>query len=89
MAGLHVDRRRALVLGLGGGAALALPGWAVAQDGDAWLDPLIGTFMTRFDVPGAAVAIVRKGAAPLVRGYGVRTMGKPARVDAHTRFGIA
>lgn len=84
-----MDRRRALATGLGGGAALALPGWAVAQGSDAWLDPLVRSFMTRFDVPGTAIAIVRKGQAALVRGYGVRTLGKPARVDEHTRFGIA
>ncbi|MHA6722076.1 serine hydrolase [Sphingomonas sp. RS2018] len=90
MAGLTMDRRRALAVGLGGGAALALPGWAIAQDGgDAWLDPLVQSFMTRFDVPGAAVAIVRKDAPPVLRGYGVRTLGKPGPVGANTRFGIA
>ncbi|MES2337796.1 MAG: serine hydrolase [Pseudomonadota bacterium] len=89
MTGLTLDRRTALALGLGGGAMLAMPRFALAQDGDAWLDPLVQSFMTRFDVPGVGVAIVRKDAPPLVRGYGVRTLGKPARVDAHTRFGIA
>lgn len=89
MPELQMDRRRAMALGLGGGAAVALPGWAFAQESDAWLDPLVRSFMARFDVPGAAVAIVRKGAAPIIRGYGVRTLGKAPRVDEHTRFGIA
>ena len=89
MAGLTLDRRHALAMGLGGGAMLALPGLAFAQDSDAWLDPLVQSFLTRFDVPGIGVAIVRKNTPPLLRGYGVRTLGKAGAVDAHTRFGIA
>lgn len=42
-----------------------------------------------FDVPGIAVAIVKDGQVLLERGYGVRELGKPAKVDAHTLFAIA
>lgn len=90
MSGLTIDRRGALVLGLGGAAGLALPAWAQAPAGpDAAVDAIVASFMKAFDTPGIGVAIVRKGQAPWLKGYGVRTMGKPDPVDAHTRFGIA
>ena len=43
----------------------------------------------QFDVPGVAVAIVKDGKIVLERGYGVRKLGEPARVDEHTMFAIA
>jgi CubicO group peptidase (beta-lactamase class C family) len=92
MSGLTIDRRGALVLGLGGAAGLALPAWAqgAAPAGlDATVDAIVANFMKAFETPGVSVAIVRKGQAPWLKGYGVRTMGKPDPVDAHTRFGIA
>jgi CubicO group peptidase (beta-lactamase class C family) len=52
---------------------------------DAYVERVLRTF----DVPGAAVAIVKDGRVLLARGYGVRTLGRPERVDANTRFGIA
>src|SRR5207247_177229 len=39
--------------------------------------------------PGAAVAVVKDGRVLFARGYGVRTLGDTARVDAHTLFQIA
>lgn len=42
-----------------------------------------------FDVPGIAIAIVQDGRIVLERGYGVREIGKPEPVDAHTLFAIA
>lgn len=41
------------------------------------------------DVPGAAVGIVQNGKIVLSKGYGVRRLGRPERVDADTRFMIA
>lgn len=92
MSGLTVDRRGALVLGLGGATALALPAWAqdAAPAGlDVAVDAIVANFMKAFETPGIGVAIVRRGQVPWLRGYGVRTMGKADPVDAHTRFGIA
>src|SRR5437879_13285356 len=40
-------------------------------------------------VPGAAVAVVKDGKLVFAQGYGVRTLGDTARVDAHTLFQIA
>lgn len=89
MSGL-VDRRGVLALGLGGASAVALPGWAQSAGSiDAAVDHVVARFMRAFETPGVAVAIVRRGQAPWLKGYGVRTLGKGAPVDVHTRFGIA
>jgi CubicO group peptidase (beta-lactamase class C family) len=58
---------------------------ASLQDFDAYVESVRKTF----DVPGIAVAIVKDGQVLLERGYGVRELDKPARVDAHTLFAIA
>ena len=61
----------------------ALP--AQLQDFDAYVESV----RRQFDVPGIAVAIVKDGEVVLERGYGVRELGKPGKVDAHTMFAIA
>jgi CubicO group peptidase (beta-lactamase class C family) len=55
------------------------------EDFDAYVESVRKTF----DVPGIAVAIVKDGQVVLERGYGVRELGKPDKVDAHTLFAIA
>ena len=55
------------------------------EEFDAYMESVRKTF----DVPGIAVAIVKDGQVVLERGYGVRELGKPAKVDAHTLFAIA
>lgn len=55
------------------------------QDFDAYVDGV----RKQFDVPGIAVAIVKDGKVVFERGYGVRELGKPTPVDAHTLFAIA
>lgn len=55
------------------------------QDFDAYVESV----RKQFDVPGIAVAIVKDGDVVLERGYGVRELGKPDKVDAHTLFAIA
>nr|WP_279380253.1 serine hydrolase [Sphingosinicella soli] len=62
--------------------------WPTTARADA-LDTLIRDVMAAEAVPGAAVAIVRKGQAPDLRSYGVRDLAAAAPVDARTRFGIA
>lgn len=71
-------------------AALTLPGTALAQfatppDFDAFVTEV----MTTFEVPGLSVAIVKDGRVVQAKGYGVRRLGSPERVDAETLFGIA
>ncbi|MET0617869.1 MAG: serine hydrolase [Luteibacter sp.] len=58
---------------------------AALADFDAYVDAT----RKQFDVPGIAVAIVKDGKIVLEMGSGVRKLGDPARVDAHTRFAIA
>jgi CubicO group peptidase (beta-lactamase class C family) len=92
MSGLTIDRRSALMLGLGGAAGLALPAWAqnaAPADLDSAIDRIVTGFMKAFETPGIGVAVVRKGQVPWLKGYGVRTMGRGDPVDVHTRFGIA
>ena len=55
----------------------------------ARFDAFVESVQKQFDVPGVAVAIVKDGQVVLERGYGVRELGKPAKVDAHTMFAIA
>jgi CubicO group peptidase (beta-lactamase class C family) len=52
-------------------------------------DAYVTRVLQEFNVPGVAVAIVKDGEVVLEQGFGVRKIGEPARVDAHTRFAIA
>jgi CubicO group peptidase (beta-lactamase class C family) len=63
--------------------AAAVP--AELQDLDAYVERV----REQFDVPGIAVAVIKDGHVVLERGYGVRKLGEPAKVDAHTQFAIA
>ena len=53
------------------------------------LDAYVARVMRDFEVPGIGLAVVKDGRVLLARGYGVRTLGNPAPVDAETLFGIA
>lgn len=94
MGEIRIDRRGALGLAAMGGIGLALPVAARAQAAAGRFDPgfvdgMVATFMRRFEIPGVGIAIVRPGAEPWLKGYGLRTLGEPGLVDVHTRFGIA
>lgn len=67
-------------------AFLATPAAAQLPKG---FDSYVTTAMREFQVPGLAIAVVKDGKVVLERGYGVRTLGQPAPVDAHTLFAIA
>lgn len=53
------------------------------------IDRYVADVLRTFQVPGAAVTIVKDGRVVLAKGYGVKELGKPAAVDANTNFGIA
>ncbi|SHE73914.1 serine hydrolase [Thermomonas hydrothermalis] len=55
----------------------------------ARFDAFVAEVQKQFEVPGVAVAIVKDGQVVLARGYGVRELSKPERVDEHTLFAIA
>ena len=78
------------------GAAL-LAGWSRASAHGKFrrpaaldsLDAYVEAAMTRWEVPGLAIAVVKDGETIVSRGYGVRALGVSAAVDAETLFSIA
>lgn len=84
------------------GAALAQPpavpaaapsASAAAFDGAAVLNAHLAGDVERtmklFDVPGIAIAVVKDGKVIATRGFGVRKLGAPDKVDGRTLFEIA
>ena len=53
------------------------------------LDAFICQALPKTHVPGLAVAVVYKGQVSFLRGYGVRKLGSPEKVDPDTVFEIA
>ena len=84
-APLHAQERAPAGAWQGQAEAATRPLPAQLQDFDAYVENVRKTF----DVPGIAVAVVKDGKVVLERGYGPRTIGQPAPVDAHTLFAIA
>lgn len=63
--------------------------FAAAQDGPLQgFDDYVNKALAEWQVPGLAIAIIKDDRIVLARGYGVRELGKPARVDEHTLFAI-
>lgn len=58
---------------------------AMIDDFDRQVERIMG----QWNIPGAAVAIVKGGEVVNLKGYGVRTVGAPGKVDADTVFAIA
>ncbi len=54
----------------------------------AGLNAYVHKAMAQWQVPGLAVAIVKNGKLVFARGYGVRELGKPGKVNADTLFTI-
>ena len=52
------------------------------------LDGYVQQAMHDWHVPGLSIAIVKDAKVVLARGYGVRELGKPGKVDADTLFDI-
>jgi len=53
------------------------------------LDEYYNKALTDWDVPGMAIAIVKDDSVIFAKGFGVREIGKPEKVDANTLFAIA
>lgn len=72
---------------------LLIASFAAAQDYQApteiEIDALVQRALEAFDIPGIAVGIIQDGEIIHARGYGVRKLGAPERVDADTLFQIA
>ena len=68
---------------------LLSPLGAQAQRVDlAAFDRYVDKGVKEWGVPGLAVAIVKDDSVVFAKGYGVRRLGSPEPVDAHTRFAI-
>ena len=62
---------------------------AAGNDPVAGLDAFITRALKEYQVPGAAVAVVRDGKVSLLKGYGVRDATKAGAVDENTIFQLA
>ena len=62
---------------------------AAGNDPVVELDAFITRALKEYQVPGAAVAVVRDGKVALVKGYGVRDVTKAGAVDENTIFQLA
>jgi CubicO group peptidase (beta-lactamase class C family) len=62
---------------------------AAAQSGPLkGLDDYVTQSMKAWKIPGLALAVVHNDSVVLVKGYGVRTLGKSEKVDENTLFAI-
>jgi CubicO group peptidase (beta-lactamase class C family) len=80
--------RAALLVCSAAGSAVAqrgAPAPALPRDFDAYVTQAL----QQFHVPGLAIAVVKDGRTIFAKGYGVRRLGDPTPVDAHTLFQIA
>jgi CubicO group peptidase (beta-lactamase class C family) len=59
------------------------------QSALAQLDPYIRSALDKTKVPGVAVAVIYNDQVIFLRGYGVRKVGEPAKIDPDTVFEIA
>ena len=71
-------------------ALFILPAVAVsAEEMPAELDAALSKAIADWGVPGVAIVIVKDDQVVATRGYGVRELGKPGKVDGETIFDIA
>ena len=70
-------------------ALITFGGKAVAQLTSDQVDVLVARTLKTFEVPGIAVAIVKDGKVILAKGYGVKSILSPQKVNENTLFGIA
>jgi CubicO group peptidase (beta-lactamase class C family) len=74
-------------------ARWAVCGWLLATSAvhaapPADLDAYAQHVLETFETPGMAIALVERGRPAVIRTYGVRRKGQPAKIDEATMFGI-
>lgn len=62
---------------------------AAQRDPLAGFDAYVAKAMREWEVPGLSIGVVRNDSVVLLKGYGVREMGRPEPVDEGTMFAIA
>jgi CubicO group peptidase (beta-lactamase class C family) len=85
MLGSHARSRMLQLVG----ALVLLAAPLGAQDPLAGLDDYVARVMRDWEAPGVAVAVVKDDRVVFSRGFGVRHVNRPERVDEHTLFAIA
>ena len=68
--------------------ALAAPAMAQQREPYAGYDAYVNAALATWKVPGAAIAIIRNDSLIYAKGYGLKEIGKPDRVDERTIFAI-
>ena len=79
---------RRLILAAAVAPCLAASTAAAQRPDFAAFDAYVAKAVKAWNVPGLAIAIVANDSVVFAKGYGVRTLGRPEPVDAHTRFAI-
>lgn len=67
----------------------AVPRLASAQFSVTDFNAYVAKGMREWEVPGVAVGVIRNDSILLLRGYGVRSIGRPDSVDENTLFALA
>jgi CubicO group peptidase (beta-lactamase class C family) len=80
-----VDVRPALIVAL---LMVVAPASHAQQAPGQAFDDYVSAAMKQWQVPGVAIAIVKDDRVVLAKGYGVRELGKPERVNENTLFAI-
>lgn len=69
-------------------ASAALPAQTLETFVSQQLDTYVEAALKRWQIPGAAVCVVKDGKVLIARGYGIRQLGRSERVDENTLFEI-
>jgi CubicO group peptidase (beta-lactamase class C family) len=83
-----LDRCLAVAVALAGVLSASAAISAAPPITETRIDDTVARAMAAFQTPGVAVGIVRDGKVLMAKGYGVREVGKPDRVNAQTVFQI-
>jgi CubicO group peptidase (beta-lactamase class C family) len=75
-----------VILFLFSAGCTSAPQKAGSTDG---FDEFVTAKMAEYEVPGAVVGIVQNDTVVYLKGFGVREIGKPEKVDPDTRFQVA
>jgi CubicO group peptidase (beta-lactamase class C family) len=68
--------------------AVTVTATLAAQGALQGFDAYVAKGVEQWKIPGLAVAVIKDGKVVQARGYGVRELGKPEKVDEHTLFAI-
>src|SRR6267143_5228019 len=74
-------------------AGVTLSNFAFAQQSPQGfpkeLDDYVAATVRDWEIPGVAIAVVKDGKVLVVKGYGLRELGKPETIDENTIFDVA